>query len=73
MIPSLIVVLQRMRKIASHTSAGDVCVSRDHEIITGSNKDSGLTFDAAGHLKLTKQDQVEPCNTSNEMLVDFIA
>ena len=49
----------------------DVCVSRDHEILTGSKKDSSLTFDSAGHLKLTKKDQVEPCNTSNEMAVRY--
>jgi hypothetical protein len=49
----------------------DVCVSRDHEIVTGSKKDNSLTFDAAGHLKLTKKDQVEPCNTSNEMAVRY--
>ena len=49
----------------------DVCVSRDHEIVTGSKKDSGLTFDASGHLKLTKKDQIEPCNTSNEMAVRY--
>ena len=49
----------------------DVCVSRDHEILTGSKKDTGLTFDSAGHLKLTKKDQVEPCNTSNEMAVRY--
>ena len=49
----------------------EVCVSRDHEILTGSKKDNGLTFDTAGHLKLTKKDQVEPCNTSNEMAVKY--
>ena len=30
-----------------------------------------MTFDSAGHLKLTKKDQVEPCNTSNEMAVRY--
>ena len=49
----------------------DVCVSRDHEILTGAKKDSGLSFDASGHLKLTKKEQVEPCNTSNEMAVRY--
>ena len=43
----------------------DVCM------VTGSKKDSGLTFDASGHLKLTKKDQIEPCNTSNEMAVRY--
>ena len=49
----------------------DVCVSRDHEIVTGSKKDNSLTFDNSGHLKLTKKDQIEPCNTSNEMAVRY--
>ena len=51
--------------------AWDVCVSRDHEIVTGSKKDSSLTFDSSGHLKLTKKDQVEPCSTANEMAVRY--
>ena len=49
----------------------DVCVSRDHEILTGAKRDSGLSFDASGHLKLTKKEQIEPCNTSNEMAVRY--
>ncbi len=32
----------------------DACVSRDHEILTGSKCDTSLTFDSSGSLKLTK-------------------
>ena len=49
----------------------DVCVSRDHEIVTGSKKDANLSFDSSGVLKLTKRDQVEPCSTTNEMQVRY--
>ena len=49
----------------------DVCVSRDHEIVTGTKKDANLSFDSSGTLKLTKRDQVEPCSTANEMQVRY--
>ena len=49
----------------------DACVSRDHEILTGSKRDTSLTFDTSGSLKLTKRDQVEPCNASNEIQVRY--
>ena len=51
----------------------DACVSRDHEILTGSKRDTSLTFDSdsSGSLKLTKRDQVEPCNASNEIQVRY--
>ena len=49
----------------------DVCVSRDHEIVTGTKKDANLSFDSSGTLKLSKRDQVEPCSTGNEMQVRY--
>ena len=49
----------------------EACVSRDHEILTGSKKDTSLSFDASGNLKLAKRDQVEPCNASNEIQVRY--
>eukprot|EP00435_Cladocopium_sp_Y103_P042439 s723_g11.t1 len=49
----------------------DVCVSRDHEILTGTRKDNNLSFDSSGTLKLAKKDHVEPCSTSNEMQVRY--
>ena len=49
----------------------DACVSRDHEILIGLKRDTSLTFDSSGSLKLTKRDQVEPCNASNEIQVRY--
>ena len=49
----------------------DACASRDHEILTGSKRDTSLTFDSSGSLKLTKRDQVQPCNASNEIQVRY--
>ena len=49
----------------------EACVSRDHEILTGSKKDTSLSFDASGNLKLAKRDQVEPCSASNEIQVRY--
>eukprot|EP00435_Cladocopium_sp_Y103_P066897 s26_g29.t1 len=49
----------------------DACVSRDHEILTGTRKDNNLSFDSSGTLKLAKKDHVEPCSTSNEMQVRY--
>ena len=45
-----------------------VCVSREHELTSNSRKDTGLTFDAHGALRLTKQ-EVAPCDASSELLI----
>ena len=49
----------------------DACVCREHEITTGAKKDSSLSFDSAGNLKLAKKDVVEPCSTTNEMQIRY--
>jgi hypothetical protein len=49
----------------------DICTSREHEILHGSNRDQTLTFDSTGVLKLHKQTRVEPCNTASEIQVRY--
>ena len=46
-------------------------VSREHELLTGSKKDSQLTFDGSGVLKLQKTNHVEPCSTASEIQVRY--
>ena len=46
-------------------------VSREHESLTGLKRDTQLTFDGSGTLKLQKANQVEPCNTSSEIQVKY--
>ena len=46
-------------------------VSREHELLTGLKRDTQLTFDGSGTLKLQKANQVEPCNTSSEIQVKY--
>ncbi|CAE7464902.1 unnamed protein product, partial [Symbiodinium microadriaticum] len=47
------------------------CVSREHELATGLKKDTGLTFDASGALKLASKQHAAPCDTSSEMMVRY--
>ena len=47
------------------------CVSREHEILTSTKKDSSLTFDSNGVLKLTKREQVSPCDASSDLQVKY--
>ena len=47
------------------------CVSREHELLTGTKKDPSLSFDASGNLKLGKQNKVEPCPTGTEIQVRY--
>lgn len=49
----------------------EACVSRDHEVITGTKKDAGLSFDASGVLKLSKSEAVEPMSTASDMQVRY--
>lgn len=51
--------------------AWETCVSREHELLTGSKKDSGVSFDSSGNLKLSKKETAEPCLTSSEMQVRY--
>lgn len=47
------------------------CVSREHEIMTSSKKDSGLTLDSSGSLKVNKKDQVVPCDATNDLQLKY--
>ena len=49
----------------------EIAVSREHELLTGSKRDTQLTFDGSGVLKLQKASHVEPCNTGSEILVKY--
>ena len=51
--------------------AWEVAVSREHELLTGSKRDTQLTFDGSGVLKLQKSSHVEPCNTGSEIQVKY--
>lgn len=46
-----------------------VCISR--EIVTSSKKDIMLTFDASGSLKMTKKDNITPCDASTDLQVKY--
>ena len=46
-------------------------MSREHELLTGSKRDTQLTFDESGVLKLQKSSHVEPCNTGGEIQVKY--
>ena len=46
-------------------------VSREHELLSGTKKDTSLTFDASGSLKMSKQQKAEPCSTGSEIQVRY--
>lgn len=46
-------------------------VSREHELLSGLKKDTQLTFDGSGTLKLQKSSHVEPCSTGSEIRVRY--
>eukprot|EP00435_Cladocopium_sp_Y103_P056490 s946_g19.t1 len=46
-----------------------VSVSREHELLTGTKRDSSISFDSSGALKLSKQQKVDPCSTGSEIQV----
>ena len=46
-------------------------VSREHELLSGSKRDSSLTFDSLGALKLSKVQKTEPCMTGTEIQVRY--
>eukprot|EP00435_Cladocopium_sp_Y103_P016455 s357_g4.t1 len=46
-------------------------VSREHELLTGNKRDTQLTFDGSGVLKLQKTSHVEPCSTASEIQVKY--
>ena len=45
----------------------DVCVSREHELLTSTKKDQKVTVQSSGELKLSSSSKVEPCDTSSEI------
>ena len=47
------------------------CVSREHEVLTSSKKDTSLSFDSSGVLKTSKKDQVVPCEASSELQIKY--
>ena len=47
------------------------CVSREHELLTGTKKNQSLSFDTSGNLKLGKQKKVEPCPTGTEIQLRY--
>ncbi len=48
-----------------------VCVSREHELLTSSKKDTALSFDSSGSLKLSKSEGVEPCDVTSDLQVRY--
>lgn len=47
------------------------CVSREHEVLTSTKKDTALSFDSNGVLKLSKKDTVTPCDATSELQVKY--
>ena len=47
------------------------CVSREHEMLTATKKDASLSFDSSGTLKLSKKDNISPCDVSSELQVKY--
>ena len=49
----------------------DVCVSREHELLTSTKKDQRVTVQSSGELKLSSGSKVEPCDTFSEILLRY--
>ena len=49
----------------------DMCVSREHELLSSSKRDQRLVVQSSGELKLTSSSKVEPCDTSSEILLRY--
>ena len=47
------------------------CVSREHEILTSTKKDTSVSFDSSGVLKMSRKDQVVPCEATSELQVKY--
>ena len=47
------------------------CVSREHEVLTSTKKDTSLSFDSSGVLKMSKKDHVVPCEATSELQVKY--
>ena len=49
----------------------DMCVSREHELLSNSKRDQRLVVQSSGELKLSTANKVEPCDTSSEILLRY--
>lgn len=49
----------------------ETCISREHEVLTASKKDTALTFDSSGNLKMNKRDNITPCDVSSELQIKY--
>lgn len=47
------------------------CVSREHEITTSSKKDTSLSFDSSGTLKLSTKKDIQPCEATTDLQVRY--
>ena len=47
------------------------CVSRQHELLTGQKKDSSVSFDNTGALKINTKTVSQPCDVSTDMMVRY--
>ena len=47
------------------------CISREHEILTSTKKDTSLSFDSSGVLKMSRKDHVVPCEAATELQVKY--
>eukprot|EP00435_Cladocopium_sp_Y103_P010138 s2396_g2.t1 len=51
--------------------AWEVCVSREHELLTSSKKDQRLVVQSSGELKFSSSNKVEACDTSSEIMLRY--
>eukprot|EP00435_Cladocopium_sp_Y103_P057169 s612_g19.t1 len=47
------------------------CVSREHEVLTSTKKDTSLSFDSSGVLKMSTKNHIVPCETTSELQVKY--
>ena len=47
------------------------CISRQHELLTGQKKDSSVSFDNTGALKINTKTTSQPCDVSTDMMVRY--
>ena len=47
------------------------CMSREHEVLTSTKKDTSLSFDSSGVLKMSRKDHVVPCGATTELQVKY--
>eukprot|EP00435_Cladocopium_sp_Y103_P023286 s3298_g5.t1 len=47
------------------------CVSREHEVLTSTKKDTSLSFDSSGVLKMSTKNHIVPCEATSELQVKY--